>query len=817
MRYLILLLTTIIFSGCVTAQKTSKTLTTTPPSFSKIDSWDKKEGFFNFWWDETEGKIWLEIDKFDTEFLYVNSLPAGVGSNDIGLDRGQLGGERVVKFTRSGNKILLVQPNYKYRAVSDNTLEKRSVEEAFAQSVLWGFKVDKKSTKDRVVVDATDFLLRDAHDVIGTLARTKQGTYKLDKTRSAIYLPMCKSFPKNTELEATLTFTGKPKGEYVRQVVPTPEAITVRQHHSFIELPDNQYKPRELDPRCGFFGINYQDYATPIDEPLVKRYIMRHRLEKKDPSAAKSEAVEPIVYYLDPGTPEPVRSALIDGALWWNEAFEAAGFIDAFQVKILPPDADPMDVRYNLIQWVHRATRGWSYGGSVSDPRTGEIIKGHVSLGSLRVRQDYLIAQGILAPFYEGKPVPEEMLEMALARLRQLSAHEVGHTIGIAHNFAASTNGRASVMDYPHPLIGLREDGSFDFSVDYDTKIGAWDKRVVMYGYSDFPDDVDEKAALQKILDENRQIGLRYISDRDARPLGGAHPYAHLWDNGKDATSELRRIMEVRAAALANFRDNSIPMGAPMSTMEEVLVPLYLSHRYQMEAAAKLIGGADYSYAVRDAGDQVPIDIVSSDIQRDALAALMETLDPKFLALPEILLTMIPPKAFGYDRGRESFKTRTGLTFDPIAAAESSANMTLKLLLHHQRAARLIEYSARDVANPSFSDIIDELVKTTFNETSAGLEKEIHLMIQKLVVQHLIGLASNPKAAEQVRAIAQFKLFELEGKLAAKRNSGTDGERAHFHYLLSKINYYKNNPKEVIPSPAVDLPAGSPIGCGHFH
>ena len=760
MRYLILLFTAITLSGCVTAQKTSKTLTTTPPSFSKMDSWDKKEGFFNFWWDETEGKIWLQIDKFDTEFLYVNSLPAGVGSNDIGLDRGQLGGERVVKFVRSGNKVLLVQPNYKYRAVSDNTLEKRSVEEAFAQSVLWGFKVDKNSTKDRVIVDVTDFLLRDAHNVIGTLTRTKQGTYKLDKSRSAVYLPMCKSFPKNTELEATLTFTGKPKGEYVRQVVPTPEAITVRQHHSFIELPDNQYKPRELDPRCGFFGISYQDYATPIDEPLVKRYIMRHRLEKKDPSAAKSEAVEPIVYYLDPGTPEPVRSALIDGASWWNQAFEAAGFIDAFQVKILPPDADPMDVRYNLIQWVHRATRGWSYGGSVSDPRTGEIIKGHVSLGSLRVRQDYLIAQGILAPFYEGKAVPDEMLEMALARLRQLSAHEVGHTIGIAHNFAASTNDRASVMDYPHPLIDLKADGSFDFSKAYDTKIGAWDKRVVMYGYTDFADNVDEKTALQEILTENNQLGFRYISDRDARPLGGAHAYAHLWDNGEDPSTELRRMMEVRAAALANFGENNIEEGKPMSSLEEVLVPLYLSHRYQMEGVAKLIGGADYSYAIRGDG-QIPIEILSPDIQQDALKILLETLDPKFLTLPENLLELIPPKAFAYDRGRESFKVRTGLTFDPIAAAESSANMTLKLLLHHERAARLVEYSARNAANPSFSDIIDELVNTTFKETAAGLEKEINLMVQKLVVQHLIGLASNPKAAEQVRAIGQFKLFEL--------------------------------------------------------
>ncbi len=819
MKNLFILLCSLSLFGCKAVEETVKTGSTdASKAVSKTASMEKHEGYFNFYWDESAGKIWLEIDKWETEFLYVNSLAAGVGSNDIGLDRGQLGRDRVVKFVRSGDKALLVQPNYKYRAVSDNELEKRSVEEAFAQSILWGFKIDKSSKGDKVLVDATDFLLRDAHDVIGSLKGSKQGSYKLEKSRSAIYLPMCKSFPKNTELEATLTFIGKPEGRYIRSVTPSAEAVTVRQHHSFVELPDNNYKPRKLDPRCGYFGISYQDYATPIGAPLMKRYIMRHRLEKKNPEAEKSEAVEPIVYYLDPGTPEPVRSALIDGALWWNEAFEAAGFINAFQVKILPANADPMDVRYNLIQWVHRSTRGWSYGGSVSDPRTGEIIKGHVSLGSLRVRQDYLIAQGILAPFEEGKPVSDEMLEMALARLRQLSAHEVGHTIGIAHNFAASTNGRASVMDYPHPLIGLNVDGSFDFSNAYDDKIGKWDKRVVIYGYSDFPNDVNEEEALQQILKENNDLGLRFISDRDARPAGGAHPYAHLWDNGEDAVAELERMMKLRSAVLDNFSENNIPTNSPMSSLEEVLVPIYLSHRYQIDAVAKLIGGADYTYAMR--GDkQTTIEILPAKTQEDALGTLLKTLEPDFLTLPENILQLLPPKTFAYDRGRESFKARTGLTFDPIAAAESSADMTMKLLLHRERAARMIEYTARNNANPGFDKLLNELEKTVFSGSYNGLKKEVNLMTQKLFVQHLIGLASNPKAAEQVRAMAQYKLFELEKLMSSKSRSGSVGEQAHVQYLLSKIEYYRNNPKEVIPSPAVSPPDGSPIGvewsCSH--
>ena len=584
-------------------------------------------------------------------------------------NRGQLGKEHVVKFVRVGPKVLLVEMNYKFRAVSDNDAEQKSVEAAFAQSVLWGFKVEINSG-NQVVVDATSFLLRDAHDVIGKLKESKQGNYKLDPLRSAIYLPRCKAFPKNTELEATLTFTGTPTDKYIRSVTPSPEAVTVRQHHSFIELPDNDYEPRIYDPRSGYYDVNYKDYATPIDQPLIKRFITRHRLKKVNPSAAVSEAVDPIIYYLDPGAPEPVRSALLDGARWWNQAFEAAGYKDAFQVKILPDEADPMDVRYNLIQWVHRSTRGWSYGSTVIDPRTGEIIKGHVSLGSLRVRQDFLIAQGLIKPYVTGKPVAKEMEAMALARLRQLSAHEVGHTIGLTHNFAASYNDRASVMDYPHPYVTLKSDGTMDFSKAYDDKIGAWDKRAVLYGYQGFPKGTDVEKALNTILLENNKLGLKHISDEDARPLGGAHPYAHLWDNGTDAVAEFKRLTAVRKKALESFGEDNIPPNAPMATLEEVLVPLYLSHRYQMEAVSKLIGGVDYEYTVRQDGRPLH-QVVSDQKQRAALSLLLESLKPDFLSLPENVLKVIPPKPVGYSRTKESFESRTGLTFDPIAIAES--------------------------------------------------------------------------------------------------------------------------------------------------
>ena len=373
-----------------------------PTIDKKTEGWKKIEGYFPLYYDDHEGKIHLEIDQWDTEFLYVNSLPAGVGSNDIGLDRGQIGGTQIVKFSRSGPKVLLIEPNYAFRATSASALERDSVEQAFAQSAIFGFTAEAEQGT-RVLVDATTFFLRDAHHIPETLQREKQGTFHLDPGRSALYLPRTRNFPKNTEVEATLTFSGEQPGPWVEQVVPSPDSLTVREHHSFVQLPDGNFRPREFDPRAGYFPLHYMDYSAPIEASLHKRLIFRHRLIRKDPAAEVSDPVDPIIYYLDPGTPEPIRSALLEGGNWWEQAFEAAGFSHAFQVRMLPPDADPMDIRYNLIQWVHRATRGWSYGEAVADPRTGEIIKGQVTLGSLRHRQDYLIAQGLIADFQTGR------------------------------------------------------------------------------------------------------------------------------------------------------------------------------------------------------------------------------------------------------------------------------------------------------------------------------------------------------------------------------------------------------------------------------
>jgi len=773
-------------------------------------------GFFPYWWDDREGKIWLEISRFDTEFLYVNSLPAGVGSNDIGLDRGQLGGERVVKFVRSGNKILLLQPNLAYRASSSNPPERRSVEEAFAQSVLFGFTVAAQEG-ERYLVDFTPFLMQDAHDVIGALARANQGTYALDASRSAVYLERTKNFPKNSEWEATLTFVGKAQGEYIRSVTPTPNAITVRQHHSFVQLPDSDYRPRHFDPRSGYFETSWFDYSVPIGEPIAQRYIVRHRLKKKDPTAALSDPVEPIVYYMDPGAPEPIKSALMDGGRWWNQAFEAAGYRNAFILKELPPDADPMDVRYNLVQWVHRSTRGWSYGSTVTDPRTGEIIKGHVSLGSLRVRQDYLIAQGLRSPFDGPQITDPEAEKMALARLRQLSAHEIGHTLGLTHNFAASVNNRASVMDYPHPYVRLRDDGSLDFSEAYDDKIGAFDQRAILYGYQDFPPGTDETAELQKILAENDRLGLLHIADEGARPATSAHPQAHLWDNGPDAAAELRRLIAVRAAALSRFGEKSIPQGRVMADLERVLVPLYLAHRYQTEATAKLVGGVRYTYAVR--GDGQPAnEPVPEAAQRAAFDALLETLHPNFLALPENVIRLIPPQPIGFDRDRELFKSATGGFFDPLTAATSSAGLTLDVLLLPERLNRVVEQEARSVLpNFGLSKLLQLLRSTLLPtaNTDNAMQAEIRRNVRHTYLNRLLAVAAADASSAAVKGHFLLEINVLEAEVAQQLSRSVEGnERASLTYLLSQIRRFREKPSEFKPVPPPAMPPGQPIGCG---
>jgi hypothetical protein len=764
-----------------------------------------KAPFFEYKYDEEKGTVSLIVSEVDKEFLYINAISGGVGSNDLGLDRGKIRNTRIVKFVKQGNKLLLQQPNMKYRAESDNEKEKTAVREAFASSVLFGFDIVNK-TGSSFTIDLTPFLLQDANKITRLLKDRKEGTFKLDKKRSVVRKEGLHSFPKNTEFESILTFGGEATGKYLRTVTPSSDAVTIVQHQSFIALPDDNYSPRAFHPYSGFNNILYYDYATEIHEPMAKRYITRHRLEKKNSGTAASEAIEPIVYYVDAGCPEPIKSALIEGASWWNQAYTAAGFINAFQVKELPMDAHPLDVRYNVIQWVHRSTRGWSYGASVVDPRTGEIIKGHVSLGSLRVRQDFLIAQGILSPYADANN-NTRMTEMALARLRQLSAHEVGHTIGLAHNFAASCNDRASVMDYPHPLI-KQNGGQIDLSDAYDDKIGIWDKRTIIYGYTEFNDKKEDVNGLHNILKETKEQGLLYMSDSDARPMGGAHPKAHLWDNGNDPIDELKRMMILRKSTLDKFGENSITDGTPYSELEKVLVPAYLMHRYQAEGVAKIIGGVDYNYAVK--GFEEPKNTpISTAVQYKATQELLNTLSHQELSFPQSALNKILPSAKGFGRNRESFGSDMNMVFDPLNGAEAYTNFVLTLMLHSDRLARINLQE-----EVSLEEYLSSISSRIFTNVGAkqGYETQLSIIPRKVFVIHLIKLAKNRKINKQVAAMALMHLKHIQSNYLDKSSSNTN-ITANNMYLKMMIGQM-NDPEMITLPGLADMPPGSPIGCG---
>ena len=772
---------------------------------SQLSQYKFYSGFFDFNYHAEKDAIYLTVKKLDKQFLYVNSLSQGIGSNDIGLDRGQLGNERVVYFSKAGNKLLLIQPNLKYRSTSDNPLEQKSIKEAFAKSVLFGFPI-QESNEGSYIINLTPFLLKDAHGVSKRLKQRGQGSFEIDKSRSAVYLDRTKAFPLNIEFDMMLTFTGDATGNLLRSVAPSPDAITVHQHHSFVALPDNGYTPREFDPRSGVNAFKYYDYTTPVSEPTQKQYIYRHRLEKKDNTAAISEAKKPIVYYLDNGTPEPVRSALLEGGRWWNQAYESIGFKDAFQVKMLPNDADPLDVRYNVIQWVHRSTRGWSYGSSVSDPRTGEIIKGHVSLGSLRIRQDFMIALGLTeAPFSKIKNKENAALELALSRIRQLSAHEIGHTLGFAHNFASSAKSRTSVMDYPHPYLEMVGD-NISYENAYEKGIGSWDKVSVAYAYSDFYEGINEKEALNSIIELSINDGHRFISDSDARPIGGAHPTAHLWDNGNLATEELWKLMNIRKQALENLSLDHIREGESYSNLEDRFVPMYLLHRYQLEAVVKLIGGVDYDYAVKG---PIPYSVVTVDatLQRNAFQSYLAALEYENLEISEHLRPLLHPRSFANPRTRENFLSQTGVSFDYLGIANSLSDALIGMLLHPERANRLITQYGFNSNQLSLKEVLDRLVNAHFKLNPRNThDRQLNEIVKANILKHLMNLGQRSGSNSITKALVYEQLDSLDKWLAGH------SEARFSSYHRMQIQKYFDNPEDFILNEPDRLPDGSPIG-----
>ncbi len=772
-------------------------------------------GFFDVYRDAAKGRVLLGVRDLNRPFLLVTSLPGGLGSNDVGLDRGQSGESHLVEFRRAGSRLLLVEDNTKFRAVSPNADEAKSVREAFAESVLWAGDIagERKGKDAEVVVDVGPLLTTDLHGIARRLADAKQGKYEIDKDRSAPAAEDAKSFPDNTELEAMLTFKGPGDQAFVKDVAMEPESLTLRQHLSFVRLPPPGYTPRLYHPASGAFSVGFYDYAQPLAASLDVRYQPRFRLDKTDPSAAQSTVRKPIVFYLDRGTPEPVRSALLEGANWWKSAFEKAGFKDAYRVELLPEGVDAMDIRYSIITWAHRYTRGWSYGQPIVDPRTGEIIKGSVTLGSQRVRQDILIAEALLAPYDKSNAgeLANEAQQMALARLRQLAAHEVGHALGFAHNFAASRLGNGSVMDYPHPLVKLDASGAISLDHAYGVGVGPWDDFLVAHAYAEFPSG-QEAASLAKLRADIAKAGFRYMSDPDSRAPGDAEPDGLLWDFGPDTLKSFDALLAVRRKALDSFSIGVLPPDRQAGEIEARLVPIYLLHRYQTEGVARLLGGASYAYS--EAGDRVAgTKAVPADTQRAALDRLVATLGAEALALPANVLDLVTPPGTEYSRSREYFANKTAPLFDAFGAVEAAAANTTQFLFAPQRLNRIAWQHARDASEPGVGDVLDAVFRGTWQRDRIADDVPAGAAVQTaadwVVLDALLNALDAGQLHAQVDADVRASLVAWQKWLA--KNAGEGGVAASRAEAAATIAKYLADPKSVKLRPLPVVPPGAPI------
>jgi len=793
MRFLLIIFWVIILTACAPATKENDPLA----------GLDHRAGFIDLYVNKAENKVLAKLPKAGDDgvslrLIHTARLTAGLGSNPVGLDRGWGDSGKIIVFRRLGNKVIIEAENLQYRASPDNPLEERAVRESFARSFLASADIVK--SVDGLVVDLTAFLTSDVLNLVQYLKDAGEGNFTLAKDRTLVDTANVFAFPDNVEMDVFFTLSSSKPGREFSTTAANGRDATLIQHHSFARLPEKGYTPLISDPRAGVIEVVHYDYSAALSAQIETHLARRYRLQKNE----VGETINPIVFYIDSGAPEPIRQALIDGAEWWIEAFSAAGYPDGYRVEVLPEDAHPLDIRYNVVQWVHRQTRGWSYGGGVSDPRTGEMLKGHVNLGSLRVRQDRMIFEGLSGTAKTNSGADDDPVELALDRIRQLSAHEVGHALGFAHNFAASTYGKGSVMDYPAPDVRVTN-GQMDFSNTYGVGVGDWDKFSATWLYAD-KTEAEREALVQDALSR----GLAYVADRDARSAGTGHPLGNIWDNGADPVAALKEVMAVRKLALDNFGADRIQDGQPLSDLNKVIVPIYLYHRYQTTAAAKVIGGMTFNYGLKGDG-QPAAKIVPPARQRAALQAVLQTLDPKALDINDRTLALLTPNLISYsiaDSERELFKRTAYPGFDVTAAADTAADLTFDVLLDPRRAARLIEFKRRDARNLGLMDVLNTTRQYVMRRPSADRMGEIAKGIQARFVFAVMDLADSD-ATPGVKARADKALRDIRRDL-------TEKDSGHGLWLVSLIDAHLNRPsvaKETITK-AKALPPGGPIGQG---
>ncbi|MFN2636072.1 MAG: zinc-dependent metalloprotease [Gemmatimonadaceae bacterium] len=774
---------------------------------AKTAGMEKRDGFIPIYLDARQGKIYLELPRDSMRALMFVSLATGLGSNPIGLDRGASGDSYVARFDKTGDHVLVVFENWNYRTSAlDNPAHARTVAEAFPPSTAASLPIVAQDG-GRMIVDATEFFMRDWNDVVGTLASSNEGAYAVARDRSSIYWPYTESFPENTEIDIALTFAtqGRP-GQTIASIVPDAKSFTLRQHVSLLPLPDAGYRPRVLDPRVGFFGITFKDYAQPIQAPLEQRWIARHRLERVNPSDPNSPIRNPLVYYIDRGIPEPIRTATKQGVSWWIDAFNRAGLNGAFRVEDLPEGVDPMDARYNVVQWENRNERGWSVGAAQSDPRTGEIIKAMARLDSHRARTDYNIYAGLF-----GADAAAADTAFVLARVRQVSAHEVGHTLGLSHNYIASTYERGSVMDYPPPRVRVDAHGNIDVSSAYATGPGAYDVFAIHWGYGIFPPE-SEADSLKAIVADGLRRGLLFLSDADARPEFSSDPRTNLWDDAATPGEFLEHEMAARRIAISRLGERNIRVGEPIALLQERFVPLYLMHRFALNSLTKTIGGMEYANAVR--GDRVqatrPIDPTT---QRNALTRLIGALQPRELAIPDTVITLLGPRPFSYQPDVELFSSRTRPAFDELGAARTLAQMIVDGILQRERAARVVAFATRTPNALTLGEVIDRLTNdwATASTGSAKLDA-LRRVAQRAVVDRMLLLAADKEAAPEVRSLVELKMSGLRARARSLAGSGDEARRAHWTSIAADLNRWLERQELPTPTPALRPPPGDPFG-----